>query len=308
MTTRTLTSETTGPVLIDATLLAHGGLITVKAEASCTRATLTIRTADETGAAADAVKAATLRQSGNRLTALVQGSGGDSGTTIVMGGGASVIQTFGTVHGSVTGMTITGNGNFVSGNGGDVIINGVRVSGNGATVIQGTSPIEITAVVPEGSSVEGHTTSATIEAVGALLNVSGKTQSGSVRAGHVSRVEAKTQSGSVLVERAAHIEAKTQSGSIKLGRTDVVSAKTMSGSIQITDFGGTVKADTMSGSIRIHATAGGDVRAKSMSGSVTVTATETALADDLDVRADSMSGRVSIPQRRSGDSGPRRRR
>ncbi|MFD6891942.1 DUF4097 family beta strand repeat-containing protein [Streptomyces sp. NPDC059957] len=309
MTTRTLTSETTGPVLIDATLLGHGGLVTVRAEASCTRATLTIRTADETGAAADAVKAAGLRQSGTRLTALVQGSGGDSGTTIVMGGGASVIQTFGTVHGSVTGMTITGNGNFVSGNvGGDVIINGVRVSGNGSTVIQGTSPIEITAVVPEGSSVEGYTTSATIEAVGALLNVSGKTQSGSVRAGHVSRVEAKTQSGSVFVEQAAHIEAKTQSGSIKLGRTDVVTAKTMSGSIAITDFGGTVKADTMSGSIRIHATAGGDVRAKSMSGSVTVTATETALADDLDVRADSMSGRVSIPQRRSGDSGPRRRR
>ncbi|WP_031099048.1 DUF4097 family beta strand repeat-containing protein [Streptomyces sp. NRRL S-15] len=311
MTTRKLVAETTGPVTIDATLLGHGGLVTVRAEANCTRATLTIHTADEDGASADAVKDATLRQSGNRLTASVQGSGGgNSGSTIVVGGGSSVIQSFGTVTGSVTGMTITGNGGtFISGvGGGDVIVNGVRISGGG-TVIQGSSPIEITAVVPEGSSVESRTQSASVLALGALLNVDTSTQSGSVQTEHVSRVEAKTQSGSITVEQAANIDAQSQSGSIRLGRTDVVTAKTMSGSISIQDFGGTAKADSMSGSIRIHATAGGDIHAKTMSGSINVTATESALADDLDVRASSMSGRVSTPQqRRTGDSAPRRRR
>ncbi|MFF4249491.1 DUF4097 family beta strand repeat-containing protein [Streptomyces sp. NPDC001822] len=300
MTTRKLVAETTGPVTIDATLLGHGGRVTVRAEADCTRATLTIHTADEDGASADAVRKATLRQSANRLEAYVQGSGGgNSGSTIVVGGGSSVIQSFGTVTGSVTGMTITGNG--------EVIVNGVRISGGGA-VIQGSSPIEITAVVPEGSSLDGDTQSADVEGIGALLNVSAKTQSGSIRTGHVSRVDAKTQSGSVTVEQAAQINAKTQSGSIRLGRTDVVTAKTMSGSIGIQDFGGTAEADSMSGSIRIHATAGGDVRAKTMSGSIHVTATESALADDLDVHAKSMSGRVSIPPRRTGDTSPRRRR
>ncbi|WP_331719549.1 DUF4097 domain-containing protein (plasmid) [Streptomyces sp. NBC_01102] len=309
MTTRKLVAETTGPVTIDATLLGHGGLVTVRAEANCTRATLTIHTADEDGASADAVKDATLRQSGNRLTASVQGSGGgNSGSTIVVGGGSSVIQSFGNVTGSVTGMTITGNGTYISGNvvGGDVIVNGVRISGG--TVIQGSSPIEITAVVPEGSSVESRTQSASVLALGALLNVDTSTQSGSVQTEHVSRVEAKTQSGSITVEQAANIDAQSQSGSIRLGRTDVVTAKTMSGSISIQDFGGTVKADSMSGSIRIHATAGGDIHAKTMSGSIHVTATESALANDLDVRASSMSGRVSTPQRRTGDSSPRRRR
>ncbi|MFJ3184404.1 DUF4097 family beta strand repeat-containing protein [Streptomyces sp. NPDC086796] len=308
MTTRKLAAETTGPVTIDASLLGHGGTITVRAEADCERATLTITTADEHGASAEAVKEATLRQIGTRLQVSVQGSGGGSDTMIVTGGGTSVIQSFGTVTGSVTGMTITGNGNFVSGNvGGDVIINGVRVSGG--TVVRGGSPIEITAVVPEGSSVEGHTQSAGVETTGALLGVSVTTQSGGVRVlGHASRVDAKTQSGSVAVEQAAQINAKTMSGSIRLGRTDVVTAKTMSGSIGISDFGGTAELKTMSGSISVHATAGGDVRAKTMSGSINVTATEAALADDLDVQANSMSGRVSIPPRRTGDSGPRRRR
>lgn len=307
MTTRKLVAETTGPITINAELFGHGSLVTVRAEADCTRATLTIHTADESGASADAVKDATLRQSGNRLEAIVQGRGGNSGSTIVVGGGSSVIQSFGNVTGSVTGMTITGNGTYISGGGGgDIIVNGVRISGGG-TVVQGGSPIEITAVVPEGSSVEGYTQSANILVVGAVRNVYAKTQSGSVQAGHAFRVEAKTQSGSITVEQAAEIEAKTQSGRIRLGRTDVVTAKTMSGSILIQDFGGTAQADTMSGSVHIHATAGGNVRAKTMSGSITVTATENALADDLDVQANSMSGHVSIPQRPSRQTGPRRR-
>ncbi|MFE7056057.1 DUF4097 family beta strand repeat-containing protein [Streptomyces californicus] len=307
MTTRKLVSETTGPVVIDAGLLGHGGLVTVRAEADCTRATLTIRADDESGPAADAVKAATLRQSGDRLRALVQGS--DDGSTIV-GGGATVVQSIGTLTGSMTGMVISGNGNVVSGNavvGGDVIVNGVRGSGGG--VLAGISPVEITAVVPEGSSVQGRTQSASILALGALLNITATTQSGSVQTEHVARVEATTHSGSITVERAAEIDAETQSGSIRLGRTDLVRAQTISGSISIQDFGGTARTESMSGSIRIHATTGGDVHAETMSGSISVTATEAALAEDLDVRATSMSGRVSTPQRRTrGTGAPRRRR
>ncbi|GGZ19684.1 DUF4097 family beta strand repeat-containing protein [Streptomyces nitrosporeus] len=311
MTTRQLVAETTGPVIIDATLLGHGGRITVQAEATCTRATLTIHTPDEQGAAADAVAKASLRQAGSRLQASVQSIGGtNTGSTTVVRSGSSVIQSFGSVTGSVTGMTIIGNGAFVTGDAPlvDILINGVRVNGGGTTVIHGSSPIEITAIVPEGSSVEGHTQSAGIECIGALLSVDADTQSGGIRTGHVSRVYAVTQSGSISVEQAAQIKARTMSGAIRLGRTDVVTAKTMSGSIKIHDFGGTAEAETMSGSIKIHATAGGGIRATSISGSITVTATEDALADDLDARAESRSGRVSIPPRGTGDISPRRRR
>lgn len=312
MTTRTLTAETAGPITIDATLLGHGGIVTVRAKADCERATLTIHTADEEGEAADAVHAATLRQSGTTLYASVQGKGGigGGGTTIITGGGRRVVQSVVSNNHGSTVVQVGGSvfsGGFV---GGDVIINGVRVTGagGGTTVIKGSSPIEITAVVPEGSLVIGRTQSADIVAEGAVLNVSGDTQSGDVRTGHVSKVVASTQSGDVRVERAAYIDAKTQSGDIRLGRTDVVEGNTMSGDITIDDFGGSARLKTMSGDIRVHATAGGDISANTMSGDIDVTATENALADDLDVLTSTMSGRVRAPQRRTGGSQPRRRR
>lgn len=309
MTTRQLTAETAGPVTIDAALLGHGGLVTVRAEADCERATLTIHTADEEGEAADAVRAATLRQSGTTLYAGVRGAGGTGGgTTIITGGGGRrVVQS---VVSNNYGSTIIQTGGSITGGifGGNVVINGVRVGGSGTTVIKGSSPIEITAVVPEGSSVTGRTQSADIVAEGAVLNVSGDTQSGDVRTGHVSKATASTQSGDIRIEQAAVIDASTQSGDIRLGRTDVVVGNTMSGDITIADFGGSARLKTMSGDIRAHATAGGDLSANTMSGDITVTATEAALADDLDVRTSTMTGRVRAPQRRTDGSQPRRRR
>ncbi|GGY70945.1 hypothetical protein GCM10010363_60070 [Streptomyces omiyaensis] len=311
MTTREFTAETAGPVTIDATLTGHGGIVTVRAERNCERATLTIRTADEEGEAADAVRAASIRQSGTTLYASVQGKGG--GTTIITGGGRSVVQS---VVSNNRGSTIQIGGSVIGGNFvgvsggnvvGDVVINGVRFTG-GTTIIQGSSPIEITAIVPEGSSVIGGTQSADIVAEGALLNVSGNTQSGSVRAGHVSKVAASTQSGDVRVEKAAFIDAKTMSGDIRLGSTDVVEANTMSGDITIADFGGSARLKTMSGDIRAHATTGGDLSASTMSGDIDITATEAALTDDLDVITSTVSGSVRAPQRRMGGYQPRRRR
>ncbi|MFD5588793.1 DUF4097 family beta strand repeat-containing protein [Streptomyces sp. NPDC127063] len=307
MTARTIAAETTGPVTIDASLLGHGGVISVRAEADCERATLTISTTDEEGAAADAVRDAMLRQSANGLNATVQGKGVISGgTTVITGGrrGMTVIQSAGTVYGDVTGVSFVG-GNFV---GGDVYVNGVKVTGAGeATVIKGTAPIEITAVVPPGSKVIGHTQSADIEAMGCFALVSGHTQSGDLRVDDTEKLTVSTQSGNVTVNKAADISAKTQSGDVNLNVTDVVDANTMSGDIRIRDFGGTARLKTMSGDIRVHATAGGDVDAHTMSGDIDVTATQIALDEHLDVRPRSMSGRISVPSRRTPGSGLRRR-
>ncbi|MFY0516108.1 DUF4097 family beta strand repeat-containing protein [Streptomyces anulatus] len=308
MTTRKFTAETAGPVTIDATLLGHGGIVTVRAEADCEHATLVIRTSDEEGAAADTVRAATFRQSGTTLYASVQGEGGTGGgTTIVTGGRRNVVQS---VVGNNYGSIVQISGSVISGNfvGGGVVVNGRRVTGGGTTVINGSSPIEITAVVPEGSSVVGRTQSADIVAEGAVLNVSGDTQSGDVRAGHVGKVAAHTQSGDIRVEKAAFIDAKTMSGDIRLGSTDVVEGNTMSGDITIADFGGSARLKTMSGDIRAHATTGGDLSATTISGDITITATETALTDDLDVITSTVTGSVRAPQRRMGGSRPRRRR
>jgi hypothetical protein len=311
MPTRTLTAQQPGPILIDAQLLGAGGVVTVRTDRTRKEAEITIRTADETGDSADAVRDADLRwDARGALIAHVQGKGGISGgTTIISGGGTSVVQSFGTVHGSVTGMVIDGDMTMVGGN---VYVNGRRITpGQGSTtIITGSSPIEITAVVPEGSSLTARTQSADVTADGTYTAVSASTQSGTVRApGQIERFTAGTQSGDINVENSPHIIAKTQSGDIRLGRTDVVEASTMSGDVTIRDFGGTAQLNSMSGDIRVHATAGGDITAKTMSGDVNVTATEQAVNDDLDVRANSMTGDVRIPQRRqrSTGGGPRRR-
>lgn len=297
MTIRKFVAETTGPITIDATLLGTGGIVTVRAEADCERATLIVRTADEEGAAADAVRAATLRQSGATLYANVQGRSGSGGsTTIVTGGGRNVVQSVRNNFGS----TIQIGGNFVDGR---------RVTGgDGVMVIHPDPVIEITAVVPEGSSVIGRTQYADVVAEGAVLDVSADTHSGDVRAGHVSRVAAHTRSGDVRVQAAVFINAKTASGDIRLGSTDVVEANTVSGDITIADFGGSARLATVSGDIRTHATTGGDLSASTVSGDIDVTATEAALADDLDVITSSVSGDVRAPRRRMGGSQPRRRR
>lgn len=302
-TTRKLAAETTGPVTVDASLLGHGGVISVRAEADCKRATLVISTTDEDGPAADAVRDATLRQSATGLNATVHGKGGISSgsATVVTGGGGGTVQS---IVSNNTGSTIQIGGNFVVG---DVWVNGVRITGR-ATVVQSSSPIEITAIVPPGSKVIGHTQSADIEAIGSFALVSGHTQSGDLRVDDAEKVTASTQSGNVTVNKAADISAKTMAGGVYLNITDVVDAHTMAGSIDIRDFAGTARLKTMSGSIRVHATAGGDIDANTMSGSIDVTATQAALDDNLDVRPRSMSGQINVPSRRPPGSTPRRRR
>ncbi|MFJ2110588.1 DUF4097 family beta strand repeat-containing protein [Streptomyces sp. NPDC087850] len=302
MPTRTLTAAETGPVEIDASLLGHGGTLTIHAQSDCDRATLTITTTDETGPSADAVRDATLRRTGTGLAARVQGAGSSSGTTIVTGGqdGISVVQSFGTVTGTVIGMQVGGGG---------VFINGVRVDGrSGGTIVQGNSPIDITAIVPEGSSVTAHSESATVTAQGGLADVQANSVSGSVGVDHAQRADITTTSGRIAVNRADDINARSISGAIRLGRTDIVTADTTSGRIAIDDFGGTAHLTSVSGAIRVHATSGGNINATTTSGAIDVTATEAALADHLNTRANSVSGRVRTPQRRTGGNEPRRRR
>ncbi|MFF5265319.1 DUF4097 family beta strand repeat-containing protein [Actinomadura viridis] len=270
MITRTLTADKSGPAVIDLTLTGHGGTITVRAERDCDRATLTVRTADQSGPAADAVRQAALRQDGAALRADVQGAGTGC-ATVITGGGTTIVQSAGTVTGSMTGLVIGA---------GDVIVNGYRVSGGGATVIAGSSPIEITAVVPKGSTVIGRTQSADITVTGTAKAITADTQSGDVRADTV-----------------GHLIADTQSGDVRIGQATDITAATMSGDVTVTDLSGTARVKTMSGDVRIHATGGGDVTTSTMSGDIDITATRAAIDRGLTVRTGTMSGRVRTPNR-----------
>ncbi|MGW7460999.1 DUF4097 family beta strand repeat-containing protein [Streptomyces sp. NPDC054797] len=302
---RTLTAPQAGPTTIDARLLGAHGTVVIRTDPTVTAATVVIRTADENGPSADAVRDASLHwDARGALIAHVKGHSTQGSGTMTVTRGGGVIQVvghnYGVITGSVTGMVI---------NDGGVYVGGQRVDGrHGLANLPDASPIEITAVVPEGSSVLVRTQSADVLATGAFVAVAATTQSGEISVpGKVEQVTASTQSGAIDVENSPNIHVQTASGAIRLGRTDVAEATTMSGAIRIDDFGGTGQLNSMSGSIRVHATAGGNITAKTMSGSVTVTATEQAQADNLDVNANSMTGAVRIPQRRTADGGPRRR-
>ncbi len=75
MPVRTLTAQQPGLVLIDVQLLGAGGTVTVRTDASRKNAEITLRTADESGASADAVRDADLRwDARGALVAHVQGA------------------------------------------------------------------------------------------------------------------------------------------------------------------------------------------------------------------------------------------
>ncbi|MFJ4866155.1 DUF4097 family beta strand repeat-containing protein [Streptomyces sp. NPDC088748] len=284
---RTLTAPQTGPISIDASLLGTHGTVTVRADATATAATIAIRIADETGSSADAVREARLHwDARGALVASVEGSNAQA--NVLTGGGVQVI---GHNYGVIS----------------QTIVEGVVIGGTHQIAGTVSSPVEIAAVVPEGSSVLVRTGSADIRVFGLLTSVAANTQSGDVAVNdRVEQAIIASQSGAIDVYDSPSLHVQTQTGTIRLGRTDLAEASTVSGPIAIGDFGGTARLHTVSGAITVHATTGGDITAQSVSGDITVNATDQAQADNLDVIASSVTGAVRAPYRRTAD-GPRRR-
>ena len=295
MTTRTLTAPRPGPISLSVDLPA--GDIRVIADPSRTCAEVTVTAHGDDPAVHDAVRDAVLRwyEATGNLTVRVNPPAGVTvvgGTQSVIGDrGATVVQSFSDIPG---GVTVTG---FVIGNvvqvGGRVTVNGVEITG-GAVAASGR--VEITARVPEGTSVAAATRSASLECAGELAEVDFTSTSGDLTAGGVGALRAKTTSGDVsaaVVDGAA--AAASVSGDLYFGRADDVYASTTSGDITVNDFAGRAEVATVSGDVRVRAAEGGAITARSVSGDVTVTATGVALAEGLTVDAASRIGRVTTP-------------
>ena len=190
MTERTITAEDTGPVTIIVSL-DHGGSVRVLAESDCERATLKVLTDDEKGPSAEAVRDAYMRQIKDGLKARVTFTG-NSGTTVIQGRGVnkvsfnnyggSVVQVAGNVYGSMTGMTI---------------VNGQVISGGDVAVVPASSPVNVVAVVPEGSTVVVETISARVSTRGNLASVETNTTSGRVSIDGAASVDCRSVSGRV---------------------------------------------------------------------------------------------------------------
>ncbi|MFG2460975.1 DUF4097 family beta strand repeat-containing protein [Streptomyces sp. NPDC048523] len=254
MTERTFDSKTSGPIVLGLSLPV--GNVHVQVLNSITTARITLHTEDSTGPAADAVNQARTHQDGQALAIEVPEMPGNVMVQSIRGN--RIVQSVGTVYGSMTGVTI---------------INGRVVSG-GMSNAQTVSPITATVMLPAGSSLAVVATSAD-----AFVS------------GYIERMEFRSVSGDLDADGVRQLTANTTSGDINVGRvTEQVTAQSVSGDIEVGLYDGrTATLNTTSGDIEVQATgaASGHVSARSVSGDVRISG-----ARHLSVSADSVSGRV----------------
>ncbi|MET9399281.1 hypothetical protein [Kitasatospora sp. NPDC002965] len=209
-------TATAGPVVT--AISSMTGVIRAIVVPGLTQARVTVRTADDSGRAADAVAGAEIRQDGRLLSVVVPPV--ESGNTS-FNNGSTVFQSFGTVHRGeeVVGMVIDGDFNVAGGT-----EFGQPRTGKAA------SEIDVLLELPEGSDLGVRTElAATISAGGALRNVDLKSGVGSVVLDRVvGELTAKTGTGSILVRDYAGTRATLKTG---VGTIDVHVSNDASGDL-----------------------------------------------------------------------------
>ncbi|MFI9307893.1 DUF4097 family beta strand repeat-containing protein [Streptomyces triculaminicus] len=254
MTERVFVSETFGPIVLGLSLPV--GSVRIQVIDSLTAARVVLRTDDATGPATDAVNGARSTQNGQAFGIEVPEMPGN--VMVQSRRGNRIVQNFGTVYGSMTGVTI---------------VNGRAVSG-GMNSMATVSPIEATVGLPPHSSIAVVSESADAAVFG-----------------YVDRMEFRSVSGDLDVDGVRELRANTTFGDIRAGRvTKLISAQSDSGDIEVDLYEGQgAVLDTTSGDITVQATNGaaGHVSANSVSGDVRVLG-----ARHLHVSANTVSGRV----------------
>jgi hypothetical protein len=224
-TTRTIRAAQPGPIVLDVDTSAFDLDVTV--DPSCTQASLTLSTDDDTGPSADAVNGADATAHGDAIRCRLHPRGNFGGGVVISG------NSYGTI--------VTG--------GGMVMVNGRVISG-GAT---GGSMIRMAARVPADSSVRFRGQSASLEvAGGALRALDAESQSGDVRVDAVGEAKASTQSGDVRIGHlAGYAELKSMSGDVDVygGPGASARASTMSGDVSASG-GMALNGSSMSGRVR----------------------------------------------------------
>lgn len=233
-----------GPVL--ASINCPVGTVRVTVDPTATTATAEVRTDDTTGPAADAVAAARITQDGDRLSIWVpEMEGSDEGITTVTTTrrGVRVSQSFGTVTGSVTGVTIRG---------GKVVI------GGGGTVSSG---IEVRVTLPAGSGVQMTTRNADLTVVGALAALDLDSSNGSLQTDLIGRAKVRSHNGSAdILAIGEWADIETHNGDIHVGtyRGGAARLVTHNGTIDLSAgpaAAGRIEARTHNGDIRLRGVA-----------------------------------------------------
>lgn len=239
-TTRTVRADRPGPAHIRTSLAWLDA--TVIAEPGRSHAELTISTADDTGPSADAVNQIDLAASGATLEARLTQPGPAVTTIIRTSGGVS----------SFSSVNIAGG--IVVAGGGTVMVNGRLVTGDGdgATVITGSSPVTVTARVPQGSSVIAASVSGDIETRGQLAEVDAASTSGDVMIDEATLAQVRTVSGDIAVDHltgTAHLTSTSGDVTVCGGPSTRARVRTVSGDVR--GLGGVdLEGSSVSGRVR----------------------------------------------------------
>lgn len=195
------------------------------------RAEIDITTADTSGAAADAVRATRITNSGDMVSLTVPAPSGGSGFGYMNVSGATVVV-----------------GNM---GGGTVIVNG-RVIADGAA----SNPVNIKARIPAASALSVTTGSASLILAGApLARLDFDAGSGSLDGACCDVLDARTGSGDIRVRAVANARVKAGSGDIVIDMAGTVTARTGSGDVRLNRCEGPAQLSTGSGDVWAPATA-----------------------------------------------------
>ncbi|MCX5207603.1 DUF4097 domain-containing protein [Streptomyces sp. NBC_00237] len=278
-TSQTFTATAAGAVWTD--VISHVGTVNVTVDPTLKNAVVTVSTSDDEGPLADAVRAATQKESTyqnlNCLTIRVPKVQGHTMTmgnsTFSFNGGNMVVgQNFGVVTGSVTGIHMAGGDISI---GGRKVVSGGRVVAEQGTVVSGggmgTITVDVT-LPSDQSSIRLETTSADLTVHGDLQVLDTHSVSGDVQAKGVHTLRANTTSGDIEADRIdARIDAVSVSGDIEVGAYNGTEfrAQTVSGDIHLSATPaatGTIDATTVSGDVTTRGTSHLHERVRTVSG------------------------------------------
>lgn len=221
-TTRTVTATADGPTRLNIEITV--GSVTVVAEPGRTRAEATISNRTNDPNADAMVDNGTVQANGTDITIRTA----NPPANVVSGGHFGQ----GNVYNTGSGVMIVGSGVVIAGMvAGNVNFgNGVVVSGGGA-VCGANALIEVTALVPEGSTLSVRTQGGDTITKGKLARVDAHANGGRIDIEHVDNVEAQANGGTVNLRHfTGHARIKANGGNVRaFGVEDAVLNATANG-------------------------------------------------------------------------------
>jgi Putative adhesin len=150
---------------------------------------------------------------------------------------------------------------------------GVWISFSGGPSIRLGSPeMRLRITCPHGTSIDGRTKSADLEARGEYGIVDFKTASGDAKVDRCADASFKTASGDIFADEiGGSLDVKTVSGDVMAGSVARdTNVQSVSGDILIREAGGSIKANSVSGDQRYEAVVQGRVELRAVSGDIGV--------------------------------------